>query len=74
MNVYRRNTFGDWLADVGWLYAVVVLLVVLLFLLPSLSTLGFVHGERGGRDLRSPAAGSQRLVSEAQEANVRGLF
>ena len=74
MNVYRRNSFGSWLADVGWLYALVVLLVSLVFLLPSLSTLSLVRGPDVGGDARSPATASRELVSDARQTNTWETF
>ena len=74
MDVYRRNSFGSWLADVGWLYAIVILLVALMFLFPSLSKLPFAFGIRSGHDYRSPASGSRILVHEAQQTHAREIY
>jgi hypothetical protein len=32
MNMYRRNNFRDWLADVGYLYLIVIGFVLVVFL------------------------------------------
>ena len=74
MNVYRRNSFGSWLADAGWLYALVVLLVSLVFLLPSLSTLTLARGPNGGDDLHSPGAASRGLAGGIQQTYVQETF
>ena len=39
MNMYRRNNFKSWFADVGFLYIVVALFVGLAFLLAILMSL-----------------------------------